>query len=142
VILVDTTVLAYAVGSEHPLREPCRRLLAAHTRGTIAGATTIEVIQEFAHVHARRRPRADAVARALDYMDMFSLLVTQRSDLALGLDLFRRYPALGGFDAVLSAVALNQGAEALVSSDRGFGSVPGLNWIDPATDALDRLLGT
>jgi hypothetical protein len=42
VIIVDTTVLAYAVGDEHPLREPCRRLLAAHANGTIEATTTVE----------------------------------------------------------------------------------------------------
>jgi predicted nucleic acid-binding protein len=141
VILLDTTVLTYAVGDEHPLRDPCQRLLAAHSLGTVACATTIEVIQEFAYVRARRRPRAEAVARALDYMEAFSLLPTEYQDLRLGLELFEHHAALGAFDAVLAAVALNQRAEALISADRGFSGVPGLKWIDPATDALDRLLG-
>lgn len=26
-IVLDTTVLVYATGTEHPLREPCRRLV-------------------------------------------------------------------------------------------------------------------
>ncbi|MBA3851191.1 MAG: VapC toxin family PIN domain ribonuclease, partial [Chloroflexi bacterium] len=26
-IVLDTTVLAYAVGAQHPSRDPCRRLL-------------------------------------------------------------------------------------------------------------------
>jgi predicted nucleic acid-binding protein len=141
VILLDTPVLVYAVGDEHPLREPCQRLLNAHALGTIACSTTIEVIQEFAYVRARRRTRAEAVARALDYVDALILLPTEYDDLRLGLELFEHYEGLGGFDAVLAAVALNQRAEALVSADRGFDDVPGLVWIDPATPALDRLLG-
>src|ERR1035437_8658518 len=60
-IILDTTVLTYAVGEEHPLREPCRRLLAAHASGTIEATTTVEVLQEFAHVRARRRTRDDAI---------------------------------------------------------------------------------
>ena len=63
-ILFDTTVLSYAVGVEHPLREPCRRLLRAHGDGHIEAATTIEVVQEFVHVRARRRSRADSVSVA------------------------------------------------------------------------------
>ena len=66
-ILLDTTVLSYAVGADHPLREPCRRLLRAHGNGHIEATTTIEVIQEFVHVRARRRSRPDAVALARHY---------------------------------------------------------------------------
>jgi predicted nucleic acid-binding protein len=69
------------------------------------------------------------------------LLLTRPEDLDLGLTLFERYPLLGAFDSVLAAVALNRQAEALVSTDQAFGGVPRLPWIDPATPALDRLIG-
>ena len=140
-IVLDTTVLAYAVGGEHPLRDPCRRLLAAHAEGGVEAATTVEVIQEFAHIRARRQTRPDAVHVARQYVAAFSLLVTTPDDLDRGLDLFEQYPALGAFDAVLAAVALEHGAQALVSADRAFGSVPGLPWVDPASPAMLRLIG-
>jgi uncharacterized protein len=142
VILLDTTVLGYAVGAEHPLREPCRRLLRAHGDGRVEAATTIEVVQEFAHVRARRRSRADAVALARHYMAGLHLLVTRAEDLELGLTLFERHPALGAFDAVLAAVALDQRADALVSADRAFGQVPNLRWVDPLTPDLDHVIGS
>jgi predicted nucleic acid-binding protein len=140
VIILDTTVLAYAVGEEHPLREPCRRLLAAHANGTIEATTTVEVLQEFAHVRARRRTREDAVNLTRLYVVALNPIVTTAADLDAGLALFQQYPELGAFDAVLAAVALARGAEALVSADRSFASVPDLEWIDPATPAIDRLL--
>ena len=140
-IVLDTTVLAYAVGDEHPLRAPCRQLLVAHGEGRIEAATTIEVIQEFAHVRARRRSRADAVALARHYVAAFGLLVPTPDDLDRGLTLFEQLPALGAFDAVLAAVALERNAEALVSADRAFASVPTLRWVDPATPAMRELIG-
>ncbi|MBX5446146.1 type II toxin-antitoxin system VapC family toxin [Sphaerobacter sp.] len=139
-IVLDTTVLTYAVGSDHPLREPCRRLLAAHGDGRVAATTTIEVIQEFAHVRARRRSRSDAVMLARYYAVALPLLTTLPDDLELGLALYERVPALGAFDAVLAAVALNRGASALVSADRAFAGVPHLQWIDPASPALAHLI--
>jgi uncharacterized protein len=141
VILLDTTVLSYAVGVEHPLRAPCRRLLQAHGDGRIEATTTVEVIQEFAHVRARRRSRADAVRLARQYLAAFAVLVTTSEDLDLGLTLFERYPQLGAFDATLAAVALNRHADALVSADGAFGEVPNLLWVDPAMPALDDLIG-
>ena len=140
-IVLDTNVLSYALGEEHPLREPCRRVLAAHGDGRIEVTTTVEVIQEFAHVRARRRPRADAVMLARYFSGAFSLLVTRPEDLDLGLSLFDQHPALGAFDSVLAGVALNHGAEALVSADRAFGEILQLRWVDPSTPALDQLIG-
>ena len=140
-ILLDATVLSYAVGVEHPLRAPCRRLLQAHGDGRIEATTTVEVIQEFAHVRARRRSRADAVGLARQYLTAFAVLVTTSEDLDLGLTLFERYPQLGAFDAMLAAVALNRHADALVSADGAFGEVPNLLWVDPAMPALDDLIG-
>jgi uncharacterized protein len=93
------------------------------------------------HVRARRRSGLDAIALARRSLAAFSVLVTHVEDLDLGLTLFERYPALGAFDAVLAAVALNQRVEALVSSDHAFGEVPNLAWVDPATPNLDHLLG-
>ena len=139
-IIVDTTVLAYAVGEEHPLREPCRRLLAAHAAGTIEATTTVEVLQEFAHVRARRRTREDAVKLTRLYAAALDPIVIAAADLDAGLSLFKLHPELGAFDAVLAAVALGRGAEALVSADRAFASVTELPWIDPATPAIDGLL--
>ena len=139
-IVVDTTVLAYAVGEDHPLRDPCRRLLAAHADGSVEATTTVEVIQEFVHIRARRRTRPDAVRLARRYMAAFSLLVTTPDDLDRGLDLFDAYPTVGAFDAVLAAVAIDRRAEALVSADRAFASIPGLPFVDPASRAIKRLI--
>jgi predicted nucleic acid-binding protein len=140
VIVLDTTILAYAVGEAHQLREPCRRVLTAHAEGVIQATTTIEVIQEFAHVRSQRRSRADAARIAIGYTRAFDLLVTGPEDLERGLDLFQHHPRVGSFDAVLAAVALNRGATALISADRSFGSIPGLKWIDPSSSALRHVL--
>lgn len=139
-IVLDTTVLAYAVGMEHPLRDPCRNLLRSHADGLVEAATTVEVVQEFAHIRARRRTRKDAASLARQYAESLTLLMANAEDLDLGLIFFERYPRLGAFDSVLAAVALNRGAEALVSADSAFGEVSQLRWIDPVTPALAHLL--
>jgi predicted nucleic acid-binding protein len=115
-------------------------LLQAHGDGRIEAATTIEVIQEFVHLRARRRSRPDAVVVARRYIAALRMLVTNADELDLGLSLFERHPALGAFDAVLAAVGLNWRVEALVSADLAFGAVATLPWVNPATPALDRLL--
>lgn len=140
-IVLDTTVLVYAVGSDHPLAAPCRRLVDAIGHGRLRATTTAEAIQEFVHVRARRRTPRDAAELGRAYAQLLSPLLAIGPDaLTHGLRLFERHPSLGAFDAVLAAAALEAGADALVSADRSFGSVRGLRWVDPAGPGLERLL--
>ena len=139
-IVLDTTVLVYAAGADHPLRESCGRLVRAAAEGRLAATTTVEAIQEFADVHARRRPRATAARLARLYSEgLAPLLVVDRDILSRGLDLFERHDGLGPFDAVLAAAALAHGAEALVSADRAFRGVAGLRLVEPGTSEGDSL---
>lgn len=120
-IVLDTTVLVYAVGSEHLFRGPCRDLVAAIAGGRVRATTTVEVLQEFTHVRARRRGRKDAAALARDYLDVLSpLVVVGEDDFQEGLRLYARSDRLGAFDAVLAATAGRANAVAIVSADAAF----------------------
>ena len=132
-ILVDTTVLVYSVGTDHDLRSPCRDLLRLVEEGRVRATTTVEVLQEFAHVRARRRSRADAVAVASNAaIGLSPLAHPDFEDLMEGLELFRTSERLGAFDAVLAASALRQGW-ALASADTAFEAVQGLRYLNPAS---------
>jgi predicted nucleic acid-binding protein len=140
VIVVDTTVLVYAVGDRHQFREPCRRLVEAVHDGGLEATTTVEVIQEFAHVRARRRGRQDAVELARAYAELLSpLLIVEERDLIEGMRLFERHSQLGSFDAVLAAAALGIGATALVSADAAYGAVTRLNHVVPDEPGVAEL---
>lgn len=140
-IVVDTTVLVYALGEPHPLQEPSERLLDAVARGEIHATTTVEVIQEFAHVRARRLSRQEAATRARGYVRLLSpLLIPDEDVLDRGLQLFGRHERLGSFDAVLAATALANDAEALVSADTGFASVARLRHVAPGTPEFEQLV--
>ena len=131
-IVLDTTVLVYAVGDDHRLRDPARAVVESVEDGSVQATTTVEVVQEFAHVRARRRSRGDAAGLARSYADLFAPLITvDVDDLLAGLRLFSREGGLGMFDAVLASTAMRRGAHALVSADSGFAHVRGLRHLDP-----------
>lgn len=131
-IVLDTTVLIYAVGGDHPMQAPCDRIMGLIEQGLLAGTTSAEVIQGFAHVRARRRGREDAARLARAYADLLTpLLVIKETDLREGLGLFELHPALGSLDAILAAAARSMDAEALVSADAAFGAIPELNHVVP-----------
>ncbi|MFV2064310.1 MAG: type II toxin-antitoxin system VapC family toxin, partial [Chloroflexota bacterium] len=102
-ILLDTTVLVYAVGVDHPLRAPAQWLLRAHGARDIEATTTAEVLQEFLHVRSRRRSRSEAASLVQEFVDAFDVIRTSPADLVAGADLYVRHPGLGAFDAVLAA---------------------------------------
>lgn len=140
-IVLDTNILAYALGGVHPLRDNCRRLLDAVADGRVAASTTPEVIQEFVHVRAKRRERQRAAREARDYAELLSpLLTVGLPDLQRGLSLFARHPNLDAADAVLAAVALRAEADALASADAAFAAVRGLTHLEPRDPELERLL--
>jgi predicted nucleic acid-binding protein len=140
-IVLDTTVLVYAKGAHHPLRDPCRRLIDAISTGEVDATTTVEVIQEFVHVRALRRSRADAVALGEDYVELLAPLLTVDTEpLRRGLSLFEESEQVGAFDAVLAAAALDAGASALVSADRAFTSITALHHVVADAEGIERLL--
>jgi uncharacterized protein len=140
-IVLDTTVLAYAVGADHPLQEPCRRLVRAIADGEVVATTTIEVIQEFTHVRARRRDRKDAAELARDYIELLSpLLIVEEPDLREGLRMFEEHPEIGAFDAVLAAAAHAAGADALVSGDSGFSAIANIHHVMPDAGGIRDLI--
>ncbi len=142
-MVLDTTVLAYAVGADHPLRAPCRAIIDTVGDGRVTATTTAEVLQEFLHVHARRGRRDAGISYARDYLRLLSpLREVQADDFEAALLLHAAHPALGAFDSVLAAVATRTTPGVLVSADRAFASIPGLRHVDPADPtALAALLG-
>lgn len=141
-IVLDTTVLVYAKGADHPFRDSCRELIGAIAEGRVEATTSVEAIQEFVHVRARRRSRADAAAIGRDYAELLSpLLEVTRDDLRGGLDFFERNERLGAFDAVLAAAAAQSGASALVSTDADFDDLTEIFHVIPDAAGVAELLG-
>ncbi len=139
-VVLDTTVLVYAVGDNHALREPAAALLEAVASGRIRATTTPEVLQEFAHVRARRRDRDDAARLTELYADLLAPLIeVGEEDLREGMRLFRTHDEIGAFDAVLAATALRRRSVALVSADKSFGAISVLPFNDLAGLDLDAL---
>lgn len=141
-IVLDTTVLVYSVGADHPLRQPCRDLVRAISDRRIGATTTVEVIQELVHVRGKRRDRADAAAIGRDFADLLRpLLKVSDEDLVAGLSLYERIEGLGAFDCVLAAASARYGAAALVSADRAFSAAEDVRHVIPDAVGVAGLLG-
>jgi predicted nucleic acid-binding protein len=139
--LFDTSVFVYALGGEHPYRDPCRAIMRDGERGLLAAEASVELIHEFAYVRQRHsRSRSAAAADARDIAATSRLHTVQTGDIERALDLWAEHESLDMRDAIFAAQALNRGIDAILSPDRGFDGIPGLERIDPAdTEAVASL---
>ncbi len=116
----------------HELRE----LHSDLPRGRARGRASVEVIREILHRFvALRRPELGA-QMARDALDLFApVLPVTHAVMRRMPDLIEQHPALAARDLVHVATCLEQGIAEIVSSDRGFETVPGIRRLDPARAA-------
>lgn len=133
--LYDTSIFVYALGGEHPYREPCREIVRRASAGDLQGEASADLLQELIHQRFRRTgDRADAAAATRDVAKLVWLHQLEPADVQRGISLFETHPHLDARDAVFAAVALNRGIDAILATDRGFEGVEGLERIDPADE--------
>lgn len=101
------------------------------------------MVQEFAHVRRRgSRDHGGAFAEAAYVSGLCVLHAFEETDLPLMLELLATHERLDGQDAVFAATALNRNIDAMLSTDRAFDDVPGLERIDPLDTARIDALAT
>lgn len=118
-VFVDTSVLMYAVGRNHPLRRPARRFFAAATTDQQPLATSSEVLQELVHAYLPVE-RTQALAAALRIVDRTGMDVwpLERDDVTLGIELAARHPGLGARDLCHLASCQRRGVTRIQTFDR------------------------
>ncbi|MGA8353972.1 MAG: type II toxin-antitoxin system VapC family toxin [Solirubrobacteraceae bacterium] len=131
--LFDTGVFVYALGGDHPYREPCRAIMSAGRRGLLAAEASVELVHEFAYVRLRKGTTRQVAAQdARDIAATSRLHTVEPRDVERALELWCEHEQLDMRDAIFAAQALNRGIDAILSPDQDFDGIPGLQRIDPA----------
>jgi len=129
---IDTAVLMYASGAEHPLRASCRRVMLAIGSGELAAVTSVEVVQELLHRFIAIRRLEIGRQLASDAMDTFApVLPISHALMRRVPDLAARYPQLAARDLVHVATCVHEGITEIVSPDRAFDQVAEIRRLDP-----------
>lgn len=115
---VDTNVFVYAVGREHPLREPAQRMLRERFARQVPLATTAEVLQELLHVYlpVGRLEALDAALRLAT--DLATVWPIEGSDVHAARELAASEPGLGARDLLHLSICRRRGVDELLSFDR------------------------
>ena len=118
-IFVDTNVLMYAVGGEHPLRDAAREFFAETlTRGERL-VTSAEVLQELLHAYLPVN-RLETLDAALTLAEARIPVVwpVEREDVRLARALVGRFPGLGARDLLHLACCRRRDIGEIKSFDR------------------------
>ncbi|MDR0626719.1 MAG: type II toxin-antitoxin system VapC family toxin [Bifidobacteriaceae bacterium] len=131
--LVDTSVLLYAIGAPHPLRDDCAKVLRLLATGEVEGYASVEMIQEALHHRLRvSGARAASVKQCSDIEALVTLLPFDVRVLHRAMELVKGGGGgVRGRDAVHAATALVYGIDQIISTDPAFDRVPDLTRLAP-----------
>jgi len=120
VIFVDTNVIMYAVGREHPLRPEARAFFQESLVSNEALVTSAEVLQELLHAYLRagRLDTLDA-ALSLARARITTVWPVEAEDVDLARLLVDRHPGLGARDLLHVACCSRRNVTRIRTFDRG-----------------------
>jgi predicted nucleic acid-binding protein len=136
---VDANAILYSA-VEGPGRAACLRMLQAVASGEAEGRTSPAVLEEVWHVALRRYPgQLDGLVESA--LTIFSPLLPVTEE-ALARALAMEAAALGPNDRLHVGTCRSEGIEVVLSADRAFDKVAGIERVDPLEPgAVERLLG-
>ena len=123
-IFVDTSVIMYAVGGVHPLREPAREVFRDAVRDATPLCTSAEVLQELLHAYVGgRRPSTLDAALELVARSIPTVWAIEPDDVLLARTLVDRHPGLSARDLVHLACCVRREVREIRTFDRGLAAV-------------------
>ncbi|MCY4119667.1 MAG: type II toxin-antitoxin system VapC family toxin [Acidobacteria bacterium] len=131
-VFVDANVPMYAAGRSHAFKDPSADFMMAVGRRRVDAVSDVEVLQEILH-------RYRSVGRATDGSVVFEAFATAvrlfhpivLEDLWECRRILARHEALRPRDAIHVAVMRRTGIRTIVSYDRHFDEVPGIDRVTP-----------
>lgn len=135
---IDTAIIMYAAGGEHPLRAPSRNILQRIGDGDLDGVVSVEVIQEIVHRFTRIGRSGIGQAQAIEAMDLFAPVLPITHALMRRVpELAARYPRLDSRGVVHVATCIHEGISEMISPDLAFDQVAEVRRIDPSEFATE-----
>ena len=129
---VDSNIIMYAVGAEHPYRRPCLDVLEQIIQERLPAVVSSEIHQEilYRYLSLGQGQVAQEVSIRLETIIPNTLPVTL-ADIRRVRQLARLYPELKTRDLVHAAEMMENGLSRILSTDRHFDQVAEIKRIDP-----------
>lgn len=130
-IFVDSNVPMYLVGNPHPNRDRVEQTLARLASEQERLVTGVEIYQEILHRYAAIG-RPEQINRAFHRLDdiVVDVLTFGRQEIREAREILQSVPGISARDALHVAVMRSAGITRILSYDRGFDAVPGIERLE------------
>ena len=129
-IFVDSNIPMYMIGAEHPNKRAVEGRLTELIRSRERLVTDVEVHQEILH-RCVSLDRRDAIQPAFDALEAIvdEVFPVEAREVARAKSLVLERRAISARDAIHVAIMERYGVSRILSFDRGFDGVPGIQRI-------------
>ena len=130
---IDANIPIYAAGRPHPLKKPSIEVLRLIPEHPQAFMTDAEVLQELIHryISLRMWPSGKEVFRQFAVLMTSRVESVQAADVEFAATMVDDHPQLASRDLVHVAVMERLGLRRIISGDKGFDRLPGIERLDP-----------
>ena len=129
---LDSNILMYCFGKDHPLKDPCKKIIDLLGRGVIAAVTDTEVLQEilYRYISIKKQGLAFELCEAAIALCQAILPVTLQ-DIRLAKEILFKHTNINVRDAVHAASMQHNRLGKILSADTHFDSIAGVQRVDP-----------
>ncbi len=131
-MFIDANVVLYAAGAAHRYKAPCEAVLAVVAREPSPCFTSTEVLQEVLNVYIRRGDRVRATAAIAAMRELLGPKIVSVLPGDVYAAAANQQPGLQARDLVHLATMARLGLTRIISTDRAFDGVAGIDRLDPA----------
>ena len=133
VVFIDTNVPIYAIGRDHPYKEPCAQILRMIAEESSSFVTSSEVLQELLHHYlaSGRWNLGREVLRDFTEVMVGRIEPVLPEDVQSAADLADNYSDVSARDLVHVAVMLRLGVIPIISADSDFDWVTEVQRLNP-----------
>ena len=131
-LFLDANVMMYALGKDHPYREPCRRILDLVRKEELRLVTSVEVLHELLHRYRSLGLPAYASTVYRSTCDLCAeIFAIEARAMERAHDLLEKDAGLSVRDALHVATAGIHGISEILTTDRHFDGFPEVTRVDP-----------
>lgn len=129
---IDTNIFIYAQGAEHKYREPCQIIMRLIASDEIYSVANTEILQEILYRYSCLGKKNLGIQMVENMLSIIhEVLPVERADVILAINLLNKYHELNARDAIHSATALRNNFKYVLSVDKHFDRIKGLQRVDP-----------
>ncbi len=137
-LFIDTNIPIYAAGREHPIKPFCQRIVMLAARRHREFTTSSAVLQEIIHYYLSNNRWVEGRGIFREFVETMRGRIESVTpeDAIVAAEMAGENPHVGGHDLFHVAVMRRLGITRIISADRDFDKIDGVQRLDPST--IDR----